>query len=399
MARRDFARAIDLCDFGINVAVDAADVATLRTLQAAARDSRDLPHPGGPPPPQAFQHGNAAQHRGDFAEAAALYRTALAEDADCVQAHVHLGMCLIAMGQFEEGWRHHEWRMHRGSPRKMTVPRWDGRPMPGKTLLVWDEQGLGDAIQFIRFAAPAAEISRARVIFHGWPRLARLFRSAPGLARSIARSQDGPRPDAHASLMSLPAILGVDGPGPTGRYLFAERSLVYAWRERLGAIRGPRIGIAWQGSPHFYNDAARSIPLEAFVTLLRAFETRASFFSLQKGPGEGQIVRLPRGVVLHQPDLDGGPDGFVDTAAVLGDLDLTITTDTSIAHLAGALGVPVWILLGTGADWRWGDHPTTTPFYPRARLFRRGRDEDWPAVMERVADALARVVAGTETRS
>jgi hypothetical protein len=387
MARRHFARAIDLCDLALNNTAVAGEIEALRALQAEARRERDRPYPVRPPAPEAYHRGNDALHRGDYAGAAALFRAAIAENGECAEAHAQLGTCLLAMEQFQDGWREFEWRLHWASPRRMVSPRWDGSPMPGKTLLLWDEQGMGDAIHFVRFAAPAAEISRARVIFHGRPRLARLFRSSRALARSIPRSHDAPRPDANASLMSLPAIMGLDGPAAADRYLFAERRLVYAWRERLSEIRGPRIGLVWQGSPHFYNDAQRSIPLDAFVPMLRAFERRASFFSLQKGPGEAQIVQLPRGVVLHQPDLDAGEDGFVDTAAVLVNLDLTITTDTSIAHLAGALGVPVWIVLGTAAEWRWGIDATTTPFYPRARLFRRSPDHGWDELLNRVSAA------------
>jgi hypothetical protein len=393
IARRRFARALDLCDLGLNQASAAPEVEALRALQEEARAGAQRPYPPPRPPPAAYRLGVEAQDQGRFAEAVALFRAALAEDPACGEAHAHLGMCLIGVGELAEGWREYEWRtrLSWGAPRRMLSPRWNGEPMVGKTLLLWDEQGQGDAIQFARFAAPAAERSGARVVFHGRPRLARLFRSMPALAASIPRTGDFPSPDANASLMSLPAILGSEGaiPGGAHPYLFPERDLVRAWRARLAELRRPLVGLVWQGNPNFYADRWRSIPLAAFVPMLRALAPRASFISLQKGSGEGQIVRLPRDIVLHQPDLDAGSDGFVDTAAVIANLDLTITTDTSIAHLAGALGARVWIVLGDVAEWRWGESGTTTPFYPSARLFRGRARQGWEEVLGRVSDALA----------
>src|SRR6185312_12005682 len=380
-----FRRARDLCDIGLNQAPAESEASTLRELRADAERGLHPVPPVAAAPPAAFWRGTEAFGRGELTAAAALFRQALREAPDCAEAHAHLGMALVGAGEYREGWQEYEWRARVpwGAPRTMSAPRWDGQPMDGRVLVLWDEQGHGDAIQFIRFAAPAAAASRGTVVFHGRPRLARLFQSAAGVAVSIRRDQDFPAPHAQASLMSLPAILGLDDPQPAAvPYLAAEPSRVAAWRDRLAASPRPWVGLVWQGNPGFFNDGQRSMPLASYLPLLRRFAGRAKFFALQKGEGESQIEALPDDVAL-QPlgrHLDAGPDGFVDTAAVIASLDLVITTDTSIAHLAGGLGGPVWIVLGHGADWRWGESDRTA-FYPRARLFRRQAAEEWSSLM------------------
>ncbi|MFL5305273.1 MAG: glycosyltransferase family 9 protein [Polyangia bacterium] len=390
---RCFRRALDLCDIGLNLAPPEVEATTLRKLRAQAEAGMCASPPLAAALPAAFWRGTEAFGRGELTSAAAQFRDALREAPGCAQAHAHLGMALIGVGQYREGWREYEWRARLpwGAPRAMSAPRWDGRPMDGRTLVLWDEQGHGDAIQFIRFAAPAAAASKAIVIFHGRPRLARLFEGAAGVAASIRRDQDFPAPDAQASLMSLPAMLGLDGPQAAAvPYLAAEPSLVQSWRDRLAAYPRPWVGLVWQGNPGFFNDRQRSMQLESFLPLLRRFAGRASFFALQKGEGEAQIAALPDDVAVHALgyQLDTGTDGFVDTAAVIANLDLVVTTDTSVAHLAGGLGAPVWITLGRGADWRWGEaEAESTAFYPQARLFRRGAAEEWSGVVERLAAA------------
>ncbi len=398
MACGSFARARDLCDLALNHHPAADEADALRSLRTEA--DRELTRGAAPPTlnrpaPRTFWRGAEAQGRGRFTEAVALLREAVEEDPSCPEAHAHLGMSLIGAGQFAEGFREYEWRTRLAwaAPRRMAAPVWNGRRMAGRTLVIWDEQGHGDAIQFFRFVVPAAAASAARLVFHGRPRLARLFGSQPALALSIPRTRDFPRPDAHASLMSLPFIMGLANPASSGGrpYLFAEPALVEAWRERLASIPGPRIGLVWQGNPDYVHDTGRSMPLAELVPLLDAFRSDASFVSLQKGAGEDQIANLPDRAVLHvlRPPLDAGDDGFVDTAAVMASLDLVITSDTSIAHLAGALGRPVWILLGNGPDWRWGQTGETTPFYPGARLFRRPEGRGWDQVVGQVSAALA----------
>lgn len=398
MAHGSFARARDLCDLGLNHHRSAEEADALRMIRSEAHlELTRASTPPAPrrPAPDTFWRGLEAQGRGRFTEAVGFLRRAVEDDPSCPEAHTHLGMTLIGADHFAEGFREYEWRARLpwGAPRRMAAPVWTGEQLPGRTLVLWDEQGHGDAIQFLRFVVPAADLSAARVIFHGRPRLARLFRSQPAFELSIPRTHDFPKPDAHASLMSLPFIMNVDDPAPTGAapYLFAEPALIDTWRERLAAFRPPRIGLAWQGNPDYYHDGGRSMPLSALVPMLEAFRAKAAFVSLQKGRGEEQLASLPESAVVQslRPALDTGDDGFVDTAAVMACLDLVITTDTAIAHLAGALGRPLWIVLGSGPDWRWGESAETTPFYPAARLFRRTEGRGWDEVVSQVSAALA----------
>ena len=391
---RCFGRAVELCEVGLNRRPPPEAEAALRALRdQAARSLFPLPDHAVPPPP-IFWAGTEAFGRGAFAEAAALFGKALAETPASAQVRAHLGMALVGAGEFAEGFAHLEARRHLAwaGARTMAAPLWDGQPMPGKTLVLWDEQGHGDAIQFVRFAAPAAARSRARVVFHGRPRLCRLFRRCPGIAESLPRPGPVPRPDAHASLMSLPALLR-SGPrqlGETIPYFSPEPQLLETWGRQLERHAHPRIGLFWQGNPGFHDDRRRSFPLSTYVPLLRRFKGEASFISLQKWAGEDQLAEIPPDLSLPNlgASLDRSEDGFVETVAVLSHLDLLVTSDSAIAHLAGALGMRVWVLLGSGADWRWGESAETTPFYPTMRLFRRREEEPWSEVATRVATML-----------
>jgi hypothetical protein len=394
LERGHYTRAIELCELGLNGAHTTSDIDELRALLARARRGFVPPPPTQLPRPPELDEGIEAQGRGEFSRAVSLLRLVVARDPSNAEAHAHLGMSLLACSEFAEGWRGYEWRARLpwGGSRTVAAPRWDGSPIPGQTLMLWDEQGNGDAIQFIRFAIAAANASKAHVVFHGRPRLARLFASCPGVETSLPRSSAFPKPHAHASIMSLPAILGLDSATTPGAhpYLFAERALVEAWAARLAGLRKPRIGLVWQGNPGYFADGGRSVPLRYYVPLLRDLGAHVSFYSLQKGTGEDQLADLPPDVTLHElpGSADDGPDGFVDTAAVMMNLDLVISTDTSLAHLAGALGVPTWVVLGDGPDWRWGEERSETPFYPSMRLFRRTRGTAWSEVVAVVARAL-----------
>jgi hypothetical protein len=398
IAGRSFARAVDLCELGLNQLPPRDEEEALRALLADARRGLHASLPDRAPPPPECAKGVEALWRGSFEEARRWLRAAIAVAPACAEAHTHLGMALAAAGEFEEAWREYEWRRRIGwgEPRDMIVPYWDGTPLAGRTLLLWDEQGSGDAIQFIRFAGLAARAAQGRVLFHGRPRLCRLFRSCPGIDVAIPRSDDFPTPAAHAGLLSLPAILGAGADAIAGAvpYLAAEPALAETWRRRLAHLPRPRVGLVWQGNPSYAFDGGRSFPLAALAPILRGFADRVAFVSLQKGAGEEQLAQLPHDLAVTNlgPDLDPGDDGFVDTAAVVANLDLVISSDTGSAHLVGALGRPLWLALGANADWRWGEHPTATPFYPTARLFRRGSAEDWAGVFARVGDALAGVV-------
>jgi len=395
--QRCFGRAAELCEVALNRLPPADLAADLRALQAEARGALDPPPAHAVPPTPIFWKGIELFGRGAFGEAVVLFRRALAETPASAQVHAQLGMALIGAGEFVEGFTHLEARRHLAwaGERAMIAPRWDGKPMPGKTLLLWDEQGFGDAIQFVRFASTAAVRSGARVVFHGCPRLCRLFRRCPGIAESLPRTGRFPGPDAHASLMSLPAILGCSSAelGEPLPYLSAEPALIEIWRRRLRAGSRPRVGLFWQGNPSFYDDQRRSFPFTTHLPLLRRFGATVDFYSLQKGTGEEQLAALPSDLSLPHlgAALDEGEDGFVETAAVLSELDLLVTSDSAIAHLAGAMGTRVWTMLGQGAEWRWGQSDTT-PFYPKMKLFRQREAEPWSLVAARVGDALQRLL-------
>jgi hypothetical protein len=400
MQRRCYARAAELCQIGLNrCSLDPNEPADASSILHRWREEAErflrLGVATSSDPPADFHCGTEALGRCDYAAAIAHLQRAVAQQPDSAGCHAHLGMALLGAGYFADGWREYEWRtkLPWARPRVMQSDAWTGEAMPGQVLLLWDEQGLGDAIQFIRFAKEAAVASKAQVIFHGRPRLCRLFRSCPGLDEVIPRTHNFPPPAAHASIVSLPALLGLDS--ATGQspwpYLSAEPGLVRSWEKALALLPRPRVGLAWQGSPGFCNDSQRSVALSEFLSVLTKFSGKVSFVSLQKGPARAQLSLLPTDLVPRDlgRELDEGDDAFVDTAAVMSHLDLVITTDTSLAHLAGALGATSWLLLGHGSEWRWGRDSESTPLYPRARLFRRGPGESWANVMDRVGQQVA----------
>jgi hypothetical protein len=247
-------------------------------------------------------------------------------------------------------------------------------------LLVHTEQGLGDVIQFVRYL-PAID---GHVVFEPPPRLIRLLSGNPALPPMILADRPPPHIDTVIPLLSLPARTRLSPVQPP--YLFAEPGRVAAFRDRIGP-QGFRIGINWQGHSGRFEDKGRSFPLAMFQPLAAVPGVR--LISLQKGEGEEQIAAA--GFPVETLDgLDAGPDAFLDTAAVMQNLDLVVTSDTSIAHLAGALGRPVWVALRRVPDWRWMLDRPDSPWYPTMRLFRQNRDGDWPPVFAAIAAALPR---------
>jgi hypothetical protein len=201
--------------------------------------------------------------------------------------------------------------------------------------------------------------------------------------------------------MSLPAIFATTLATVPAQvpYVFADSDLTELWRERLGTHGGFKVGIAWQGGRRYAGDAYRSLPLRHFAPLARIDGVR--LFSLQKGPGSEQLADLPEGFAATDfgPELDAAAGAFMDTAAIMQNLDLVITSDTATAHLAGAMGLPVWVALNACADWRWLDDREDSPWYPTMRLFRQSRLGDWDELFERIAGELQKVVAGDTTKS
>jgi tetratricopeptide (TPR) repeat protein len=336
--------------------------------------------------------GNALRDLGRPEEALASYDKAIAIRPGYAKAHFARSVVLLLCGEYAEGWRDYEWRWKGGTaekikPRSFAKPQWHGEDASGKTLLLHAEQGFGDTLQFCRYATLVG--AKARVVLDVPRPLVRLCSSLAGVAHIIATGDLSPPFDLHCPLLSLPHAFGttVETVPSNIPYLIPEASLVSGWRQRTGSS-GFKIGICWQGNPQ-NSDIGRSIPLRCYRPIAAIPGVR--LISIQKLHGLEQLSTLPSGMTVETlgTELDGGPDAFVDTAAVIASLDLIITCDTSIAHLAGALGRPVWVALKQVPDWRWMLHREDSPWYPTARLFRQHQGGEWDEVFERMAAELA----------
>jgi hypothetical protein len=334
--------------------------------------------------------GTAFQAKNDLPAALANYRQAIALRPALPQAHFNEAVCLLLAGEMREGWQKYEYRWQceqRKFKRSFTPPLWLGADsLTGKTLLVYPEQGLGDTLQFVRYV-PLLAARGATVLLEVQPRLHTLMNSLPGAKAVYARGEVLPDFDVHCPLLSLPLAFSTtlnDIPASVP-YLQAPADKVAHWRERLGSSHAPRIGVVWSGGPYHKTDHLRSIPLEQFKAVL---DPNIRFFSLQKEVKEPDAVILaatPEITPLGEQIAD-----FADTAAIIANLDLVISVDTAVAHLAGALGKPTWILLPFAPDWRWLLGRDDSPWYPSARLFRQTTPGDWDSVLQRVRLELAR---------
>ena len=331
--------------------------------------------------------------QGRLDEAVACYQQAVRLKPDYPEAHWNRSLAWLLMGRFEQGWPGYEWRWkckEFGSLPPFQPPLWDGSSLDGRTILVHAEQGLGDTLQFIRYV-PSLHQRGGRVILMCQPPLVRLLTRSPGIERLLAHGDPVPEFDVHTPLLSLPRLLGttLESVPADVPYLEAEPQLVEAWRHRLGSYPGFKVGIVWQGNPKFRLDRLRSIPLAQFAPLARV--PGVHLFSLQKGPGAEQLAAVTDRFPVT--DLGSGLDDFVDTAAVLKNLDLVISVDTAIAHLAGALGIPVWVALPFAPDWRWLMGREDSPWYPTMRLFRQDKAGDWASVFAEIRVAAEKMAA------
>jgi hypothetical protein len=277
-------------------------------------------------------------------------------------------------------------------PRDYPQPLWtDLECLAGKVFFAYAEQGFGDTLQFCRYVN-LLQMRAAKVILEVPRPLKRLLRSLNGNAEVIGRGESIPPFDSHGPLMSLPLAFGTDlGSIPADvPYIRAEPQAIVRWSEKLRPVHGLKVGIAWQGNPQPEQSWARgrSVPLKAFRPL--ALLPGVSLISLQKGPGTEQLAAADFAgrIIILGDELDSGTDAFVDTAAVMAILDLVITSDTSITHLAGAMGVPVWLALQAVPSWHWMLERMDSPWYPTMRLFRQPRPGDWGTVFEEIARAL-----------
>ena len=337
--------------------------------------------------------GNILLHLGRRDDSLKSYDEAVAADPDYHEAHYHRGSTLLLTGRYGEGWRdfEHRWQVADcGFDRPvLQAAEWRGEPLDGRSLVVYSEQGLGDTIQFARFL-PELVRRGAKLTFLCHPNLMRLFKPLAADFDMVGSIEGGRRFDYQCALMSLPLCLDMPAPREEQPYLSADSDLIARWRERIGT-HGLKVGLCWQGNPKGRIDEGRSIPLEKYLPLASVPGVR--LISLQKTHGLEQLARLPSGMIVETlGDFDTGDDAFVDTAAIMNGLDLVITSDTAIPHLAGALGIPAWVALKHVPDWRWMLERNDSPWYRSLKLFRQPKPGDWDSVVAAMADALRGLV-------
>ncbi len=337
--------------------------------------------------------GNIFLGQGIFDEAEAQYERASDMKPGFADAHYNRGIVLLMRGEFEEGWREYKWRFrskeiarHIGY-RYGEIPSWDGSPLDGKKILVVTEQGMGDHMQFLRYM-PLLKQSGGRVVFECRAELMRLFEgyeSIDDLWEEDSSDISDIKPDVCVQLLSLPLIFGTtlnniiaDAP-----YLTVDPAAKAKWNSRFDHDLF-KVGLVWSGNPSHKNDHNRSCRLSDFAPL--ASVPGVAFYSLQKGGMGGNGLKPPAGMQIE--DLGKDLDDFYDTAGVIENLDLVISVDTAVVHLAGAMGKPVWTLLPFVPDWRWMLDRDDTPWYPTMRLFRQPGHKDWESMMKDVVSKL-----------
>jgi Tfp pilus assembly protein PilF len=345
-------------------------------------------------PRDAAAHGSFAAlclQLGRYAEARAHLEQAIAIEPGRAEPHFILAQLLLQLGDYDQGWKEYEWRWRvpafNAPALRFPQPLWDGGPLDGP-LLIHGETGLGDTLQFVRYARLAAQRVPA-VIVESQPALAPLLAGAEGIAQLLSQGEPLPRFAAHIPLIGLPGAFGttlqtIPWSGP---YLRAGEAL----RARWGARVGPaplKVGLVWAGNPGHWDDRRRSASLAQLAPLARV--PGAVFYSLQKGKPAEQAASPPQGMRLV--DLTAEIRDFADTAALISHLDLVVTVDTAVAHLGGALGARTWVMLTGLAEWRWLLEREDSPWYPTMRLFRQERDGDWAGPVGRMAVALEAIL-------
>jgi tetratricopeptide (TPR) repeat protein len=337
--------------------------------------------------------GNVYRELGMHREAIASFAEAIRLAPGFAEAHLSRSFELLLAGEYREGFEEFEWRWKVQAlgtpPREFPQPLWDGAPIAG-TLLLHAEQGFGDTLHSLRYLGGAA--ARAKeVVVECQPELVSLVQSVRGVARAVAQGAPLSKFDAHLPLMSLPRVFGttlasIPWPGP---YVRADPARAAHWRARVAEPARLKVGLAWAGQPRQWDDRKRSIALAMLAPLARA--KSVAFFSLQKGEAARQAASPPPGMTLTE--LGSQFADFADTAAAMSHLDLVVTIDTSVAHLAGAMGLPTWALVAAIPDWRYRLEGETTPWYPTMRLFRQQADGEWAGAIERLARELAALAA------
>lgn len=346
-----------------------------------------------------FNIGHLSEKMGDLVTAERCYQQALAYKPASGTLQFYLGVLHLLQGRFSPGWQEYEsrWdsRHMRNEKRNFPQPLWRGEELHSETILLHAEQGLGDTMQFIRYA-PLVAGRGGRVVLEVQPGLRRLAETVAGVAEVVAQGEPLPAFTWQCPLLSLPLAFHSDLESIPASipYLHAPSEAVEAWSRRLA---GPelRVGISWAGNPRHTREKQRTVPVALLAELAKIPGTR--LYSLQKGPVTAQLSELPDPTAIT--DLSAEQSDFSDTAAIVANLDLVISIDTSVAHLTGAMGKPLWVLLHESPDWRWLTERTDSPWYPSARLFRRQSGENWEAVLQRLRpemEKLAQEKAGSE---
>lgn len=333
----------------------------------------------------------ALQAMGQITEAESDCRQALKTDPTFPAAHWNLALNQLLQGNYHEGWQEYEWRWCKPdftSPlRHNDIPLWDGSPLHGLTILLHAEQGFGDAIQFVRYAPLVAGYG-GNILLECHPELVELFQNIKEITSVVPFGDRLPKIDYQAPLLSLPRILGTTLENiPACSSLVASAKNLAYWEPLISCYRGHRVGIVWSGSSIHRNDSFRSLPLTFFSSLGNHSLAGIALFSLQMGDAKHQLALSP--LAERVIDLTEQIHSFADTAALIEQLDLIICIDTAVAHLAGTLGKPVWLLLPFAPDWRWLLNRSSSPWYPTMRIFRQKQLGDWSSVIKQVHSALS----------
>ena len=340
--------------------------------------------------PQAYNNlANTLKEQGKLQGAVQAYHKAIEINPSYIDAHKNLGIVLLLQGDFQRGWQEYEWRLKSEDlcVANRAQTRWDGSSLRGKTILLYAEQGFGDTIQFIRYVHLLVEYD-TEIIVECQPELLQLFKNIVAIKKIIVVGESSPKFDVNASLLSLPGILGTDLnsiPVKTP-YLYTKSGS----HTNLETCSEYKVGIVWAGNLKHPNNNNRSVELQQFSVL---FDVEAcQFFSLQVGNRRDDIIRYYYSNTII--DLGGDFSNFSDTAAAILELDLVISVDTAVAHLAGALGKPIWVLLPFMPDWRWLLERENTPWYPTMRLFRQTDTRDWAEALQKVRSELEKMNVG-----
>ncbi|MBT4837999.1 MAG: tetratricopeptide repeat protein [Methylococcales bacterium] len=335
--------------------------------------------------------GNIHSLHGRTDEALSCYQQCLAINPEFADAHYNQALSLLQIGDFLQGWKEYEWRWKSSSwqidSRGYSQPQWQGESLVNKTILLYPEQGYGDAIQFIRYVKKVAEFG-GQIIVECQTPLTQLFSCLPEIKASYSLGEAPLTFDVHAPLMSLPFILKTslhDIPESKG-YLSVQSEDIEQWQQQLElSSEGLNVGFIWCGNPGHCNDHNRSIPIDKISPLFE--EKKIKFFSLQVTERSKELENIDTNIC----DLSSKINNFYDTATIIMNLEVVIAVDTAIAHLAGALGRPVWLMLPYHAEWRWLENRLDSPWYASMRLYRQQAEGDWVELIQRVKTDLKRM--------